>query len=215
MAKTRVWFGEQVLNELQNSLRNSDEKIDIREVYIRLDALVNQRARAGYFENWKLRLQGVDESYVTTWETVTVTDQSHGQLSYLTLPTCPVELPNNEGIVEICPKKYYLTGNNHSVIIMSRERYRSYNSGMAASMQGRLAGYRQGMQFIFTQDNVKKQYGDMLVRLAIRDSSFLSDTDVYPIPADKEQEIIAELVKWFMDRKNRQPDLIRDGIDQP
>ncbi len=213
MAKTRVFFGESVLNELQSGFRTSDEKIDIREVYIRLDAMVNERARAGYFANWELKLAGLDESFITTWETVIVTDLPHGQLSYLTLPTVPIDLPNNGGIIEICPKKYFRTGNNHSVVVMSRQDYRTYNNTMAASMQGRLSGYPQGMKFIFTKDNVKKQYGDMLVRLAIRDSSFLSDTDVYPIPADKEQEIISQCVAWFMARKARVQDTIRDGND--
>lgn len=212
--KTKVWFGEQVLNELQDGFRNRDEKIDIREVYLRMDALVNERARQGYFDNWKLNLQGLDEQFITTFDTVTVIDLTDGQLSYLTIPASYVDLPNNGGIIEIAPKKYYLQGHNNSVIIITREQWRAYNNTMAASMQNRLFGYLEGSKFVFGKSGVKKQYGDMSIRLAIRDSSMISDTDIYPIPADKEQDIITELVMWFRNRRLQPTDVIRDGLDK-
>lgn len=214
--KNKLWFGEQVLLELQSGHRNSDEKIDIREAILRIDAIVNYKAKLGFFDNWKLGDGALSEHYITTWENVTVVDQANKQLSYLELPSSGyIDLPKQQGIVEIYPMKYYLAGNNHSVIIMTHSEWRQYNSTMAASMQGRLSGYPQGTRFIFTEADVKKVHGNMGVRLAIRDSSVLSDTDQYPIPADKEHEVIMEAVQWFRDRKRQPADVIRDGNDKP
>lgn len=215
MAKTKLFFGEQVLLELQNEFRNSDEKIDIREAILRIDAIVNLYAEKNYFDNWKLRRSGLDEHYVTTWDSVTVTDPTGGHLSHLTLPSHYCDLPNNEGIVEIFPKRYYERGNNHSVVVMSHQDWRTYNSTMAASMQGRLFGFPKGRVFTFNKANVGKQYGDMGVRLAVKDSSMLSDTDIYPIPANKEHLIIQETVKWFRERRTQPSDAARDGVDKP
>jgi hypothetical protein len=213
--KNKLWFSEQVLTELQSGLRNRDEKIDIREVIIRLDSMVNELARKSYFENWKAGLPGLSEHFITTWDDVDVIDQANGNLSYLTIPASYIDLPGQGGIIEIYPKKYYLTGGNNSVIIMTHEQWRQYNSTMAASMQGRLSGWPQGDKFYFSKSQVSKQYGNMGVRLAIRDSQFLSDTDVYPIPADKEQEVIEQLVIWFRTRRGVPTDTIRDGNDKP
>src|SRR5690349_17815467 len=100
--KTRLWFAEQILLNLQDSNRNRDEKIDVREIYPIMDNQVNQLAKLGFFENWKLGFGGIDDLYTTTFEWVVVTDPANSGPSYFSLPvTSYVTLQKNQGIQDI------------------------------------------------------------------------------------------------------------------
>lgn len=216
--KTKKWYAEQVLRELQNDERNIDFKIDPREVFVRLDSIVNALARESYFENWKLSGTGVDEQYITTWDgdsAIIVVDQTDGKPSYFEFPVNYADLPRNRGIDEIWPQKY--SKNNHPVVIMTHRDVRLYSNNMAGNLQGRLGGYVQGNRFYFSNpDNgckVKAKYGNMGLRLVVRDSSQIANDQPYPIPADKEDRIVEMLVQWFRERRDQPTDKVRDSND--
>jgi hypothetical protein len=208
----KSWYAEQVLIELQDDFRNVDFKIDEREVYLRIDAIVNEMATANYFSNWKLTGAGIDEGFITTWEPVTVVDQANGLPSYLTLPSNYAALPKNAGIDEIYPIDFK-DENQSSCIIMSHSDYRRFLSNPAGKFSGRLAGYPEGNIFKFTTCEVKKKYGNMGVRLVVKDSSQIGATDIYPIPSDMENKLITTVVEWFRARRLQPTDSVRDNKD--
>lgn len=210
--KTKSFYAEQVLIELQDDFRNLDFKIDEREVFLRMDAMVNELAAKNYFENWKLSGASIDEGFITTWEPVAVVDQNNGLPSYFIFPSNYAALPRNAGINEVYPIKF-ISENQPPVVIMSHTDYRRYLSNPASKMGGRLAGYPHGGRFYFTTCEVGKNYGNMGVRLVVRDSSTIGDNDLYPIPADKENEVVATLVQWFRDRRLQPTDSVRDNKD--
>lgn len=210
--KTKRQFAEQILNELQDDYRNIDFKIDEREVFLRMDAVVNEMASKNYFENWKMAGATIDEGFITTWEPVTVVDQENGNPSYFIFPSNYPALPKNGGIAEIYPLRW-VTENQSPVVILSHEDYRRYINNPARSFSGRLAGYPKGSRFYFTKCKVKSEYGDMGVRLAVRDSSVIGNNEVYPIPSDRENELVATLVEWFRNRRLQPTDSVRDNKD--
>jgi len=212
MAKTKKWYAEQVLRQLENAPLNIDFKIDEREVFPRLDAVVNSMAKQNFFENWKVFGAEVDEQYITTWPEVVVTDQNNGRPSFLTLPANYAALPNNKGIDEIWPLKY--GEYNQSVIIMQHRDIRLFQNSMAGNLQLRLGGYPQGRTFFFTDCGVKGKYGNMGVRLVGISSADIAADAPYPIPADMEQTVIQNVVEWFMDRRAQPTDIVRDGNDK-
>lgn len=213
--KTKIWFAQQILNELENDKRTIDFKIDEREVFLRLDSMVNEMARQNYFDNWKLSGTGIDEQFMTTWLDIGVIDQDNSLPSYLELPARYVALPRNGGIEEIWPTRY-VTKNQPSVVIITHRDLRLYASNPAGNLEGRLAGYPLGFsRFYFTTCEVKKKYGNMGVRLIIRDSSVIENDQPYPVPADKEQELIAGCVDWFRARQKGGADEVRDNKDIP
>lgn len=215
MIGSKRWVAQQVIVELQNDKPNIDFKIDEREIFLRMDAEVNQMARQSFFDNWKFSGANIDEQFLTRWDgdnAITVIDQPDSQPSYLELPASWVDLPRNRGIDEIWPLEY--GEYNQSVIITSHRDKRLYQNNKAGNMQGRLSGYPSGRRFIFNECNVGKKYGDKFgVALVIRDSSQIGYDEIYPIPADKLKALILILVTWYRSRRDQPTDRVRDSND--
>lgn len=213
--KTKIYYAERVVLGLNQSVPNIDWKIDQRDIFTQLDAVVNAEAKAGFLSNWKMGMPGVSENFITTWEGLEVTDQDNSKPSYFTLPVNFADLPGEQGIQEIWPTKWQPEGKNHSVVILTHRDIRLMANTMAGNFQLRLAGAPKGDIFEFTSCDVKKKYGTMNIRLVVRDSSIISTTAAYPIPADKEEEIIQRCIDFFRQKRMLQPDRVRDANDQP
>lgn len=215
MIGSKRWVAQQVIVELQNDKPNIDFKIDEREIFLRMDAEVNQMARQSFFDNWKFSGANIDEQFLTRWDgdnAITVIDQPNGQPSYLELPASWVDLPRNRGIDEIWPLEY--GEYSQSVIITSHRDKRLYQNNKAGNMQGRLSGYPRGRQFVFNECDVAKKYGEKFgVALLIRDSSQIGYDEIYPIPADKLKALILILVTWYRSRRDQPTDRVRDSND--
>lgn len=217
MIKTRRYYADRVILALQNGYPNVDFKIQHREVYPALDDIVNKMAEANYFDNWRMTGQSIDEQFITTWtgeNAIDVIDQDNENPSYFEFPSNYAALPNNRGIDEIFPLKYQLNGQDHSVAIMNHSDFRRYKNLYAGKLQGRLGGYPEGTRFYFTTCGVKKKFGKMGVRLVVRSSADISDTAPYPIPANKELEVIDAALKYFVMKRLEPTDEIRDSNDQ-
>jgi len=216
--RTKWSYAESVIKELQNDYPGRDLKVDPREVLLRLDAMVNQMAKAGFIENWKMgNATQLDEQFITTWEWIAITDPANKMPSYFTIPANYVNLPRNGGIEQVYFENAF-NGNKtryfDPIIIKSFRDVAAYRNNMAANLEGRISGYAKGRTFVFDRGGVGAKYGNAGIRLAIRDSSVIGDDDPYPIPADIEQSIIAELVDWFRERRKQPTDTIKDANDK-
>ncbi len=212
MAKTKEIFAEQILRELSADPLTRDFKIFPREVYPRMDAVVNDMAVKQQLINWSVNYGGTSEMYLTTWglndDAIEVTDPENEGASYFDLPVNYNDLPRNGGINQIIP----MDNAEITVIITTLREYRLYKSSPAGGMQGKLAAYPIGSRMFFNQSAVKQNFGDMMVRLMVRDSSQIAANAPYPIPSDKELMMIKICVSWFRDRIEQGIiDPIRDG----
>lgn len=215
MVKTKKYYGELVLNQLY-PVRGKDEKVDAREVIIKIDEIVNRLARENFFNNWTTPAgMMIDEGFITTWDgdnAIDVEEDANGGFSYIDLPATPASILINRGIEEIWPLNYDFG----SVKIMQHRDLRLYRNNMAGNLQGELGGAPQGTRFIFNQCEVGKKYSRQFgVRLVIRDSGSISDTAPYPIPSDVEDVVITTAVEWFMARRATPADQIKDNNDKP
>lgn len=214
--KTKRYFAEQIINGLINDDPNIDWNIDERDIFVRLDSVVNTEARKGFFENWKVGYPGISEGYVTTWDgdtAITVVDQANSKPSYFEMPVNWADLPLEQGIQGIWPQKYRTDG-NHNVVILNQRDVRLYSNNMAGNMAGRLAGYPKGNIFEFTTCDVKKKYGNVGLRLVVRDSSLIALNAVYPIPSSQEEFVINMCIAWFREKRSSPTDKVRDKNDQ-
>lgn len=216
--RTKLYYGEQVLLELSSQLRNRDEKIELREAIIRIDAIVNQFARDGILLNWKMGYtNSIGDQFVTTWEFLTVTDPANGEPSYVALPSHYVELPDNRGIDQVyfqnsfsaVKKKYF-----DPIIIRSYKAFATYRNNRAGRMEGRISCAPKNGNLVFDRGNINATYGPIGLRMVVRDSSEIADDAPYPIAADQEQLIISTCVDWFRARQSQRPDLIRDDVNK-
>lgn len=214
MIRSKKYYAERVIKDLQDAFPNADFRIGEREVFLVIDDVVNAMAKANYFENWKLYGAGLDEGFVTTWSgdnAIDVVDPDDGEgPSYIVLPATPAALPRNGGIVEIWP----LNWAHGSVKIMDHGDVRRTRRLMSGDMQGQLGGFREGNNFVFNQIQVRKNFAEKMgVRLAVVDSSDILLTEVYPIPSDLQEEVIKRVVLHFKERRMAPTDTVRDKND--
>lgn len=213
--KSKFYFSELVLRELNSQFRNRDEKIDQREVIIRIDQIVNQGAKLGIFESWNMGERGIDDQYTTTWDGrlnswLPITDVSNTGESYFSLPSNYVVLPRNGGIVRVYLEKNYFD----PVAILTPSEAVTIRNTMAGNLEGRLGVYLQGGRFFFKgRQDIKAKYGDAGLQLVIRDASAIADDAPYPIDGAMEDYVIRETVKWFRERKNQGADVVRESVD--
>lgn len=209
---TKRYYSDRIQAGLQNAYPNIDFKIQEREVFRVVDDIVNALARDNYFENWKLYGATLDEGFITTWDgdlAITVVDPED-QPSYITLPAIPIALPMNGGFVEVWPLNYEFG----AVKLRRHEDVRRTRNLMSGGMQGELGGYPRGNLFVFDQVDVGKNYSDKVgLRMAIKDSSAISVTDPYPVPANLTDEIVKRGIIYFTEKRLKVTDVIRDGQD--
>lgn len=216
--KNKWYFSEQVLLELQPDLRGRDEKVDQREILLRMDAIVNMLAKEGFLENWKYGFFGnVEEQFLTRFEWLTVTDGALDAPSVIELPAGYVSLPKQIGIEQVyfkndfaaTTKKYF-----DPVIITSFKDRMTYRSNMAGNLEGRISCFPQGNSLVFDRANINADYGQIGIALMIRDSSAIGDTALYPIPANMEQVVIDQTVAWFRARLGQPQAAIKDSNEK-
>jgi hypothetical protein len=209
---SKINIAQDILNQLSNDKLNIDFRIDEREVFLKMDEVVNNMARKSFLENWQLSSAYLDELFISTWDGDNAIDvvDAEDQPSHLVLPAHWVDLPRNAGIQEIYPleRGEYM----QSVVIISHGDLRMYQNNPAGNMQGRLFGYPKGNLFIFGEENVGGKFGEKFgVRLAVRDSSFIAANAPYPVPSDKLLELKTRLVIWFRERLAIGSDKVRDS----
>lgn len=214
MIKTKRWYSSRVILGLQNDYPNQDFKIQEREVWPVMDDVVNRMAEQDYFDNWKMSGQHIDEQFITTWDSIEVTDFEDEIPSQFTFPSNYAALPNNRGIDEIWPLKYQISGKDHSVVIMTHADFRRYKNMYAGHLEGRLGGYPKGNAFIFTTCGVKKKFGNVGLRLVIRSAADIDIDAAYPIPANREGDVITAVKLYFIEKRMQPTDQVRDGKDQ-
>lgn len=206
-----------VLSELRAQFIGRDLQIDQREVILKIDELVNERAKAGFLENWKLNLStAMGEQFITRFEWLTITDPANKMPSYVTIPAHYADLPNNEGIENVyfkndftVPKKKYFDPiiiNSYKDVAMNRNTVGEY-------LEDRISCHPKGGVLEFDRGNVGATYGDLGMSLVVRDSGAISDDAPYPISSDIENYVISSAIQFYRQRLVFPQDEIKDGSD--
>lgn len=215
---TRAVYIERVLNEVY-PVRGRDEKIDPREIIAALDDWVNENAKAGFLLNMKMGFgPHISDQFVTTFEWLTITDPANKVPSYVAIPANYADLPNNMGIQEVYfensftspTKKYY------DPVIIRRSAAQSESRGsMASELEGRLSVSVRNGNLVFNKGLIAARYGNVGIRLVVRDSSQILDTAPYPVPSDLVNQMIADVADRLRQRRLSPVDLLKDNNDKP
>lgn len=214
--RTAIGFAEEVLNQLRDQLVGRDIQIDLREIILSLDQMVNEEAKNGFFENWKIfNSTSVDEMYLTRWEWITVTDPTNKGASFFQIPAHYAVLPYNEGINQVyfsndftlgAKKKYF-----DPVIITSFQDVSANRNTVGEFLEGRISCYPRNGNMYFDRGQINAKYGQVGIALVVRDASAIASDAPYPIPADKQSIIINKLVAMYRMRLAQPQDNIKDA----
>lgn len=213
--RTKYGFAEEIMISLRDQFVGRDLQVDMREIVLKLDQLVNEFARQGWLENWKMNIGGdLDEMYLTTWDNLTVTDPTNKMPSYVTIPAHYVSLPKNQGINQVsftndfsvAKKKYF-----DPIIITSFKDQSTYRNTVGEYLEERISCYPKNGILYFDRGNIFSTYGTISLRLVVRDSSAIADDAPYPIDAAIEKRVINELVAFYRERMAQPQDNIKDA----
>ena len=213
--RTKFSFAEEILIELRDQNLGREMQIDPREVILKLDQMVNEAAKAGYLENWKLTgSDAISDLFTTSWEWLTITDPSNKAPSYFQLPSYYVDLPDNKGIDQVYFENSFTSTKTKyfdPVIITSFKDRSSYRNTVGEYLEERISCYPKDGVMYFDRGNVGTKYGNVGLRLVVRDSGALADSDPYPIPSNRERYIIDQLIMFYRERLKQPQDNIKDA----
>jgi hypothetical protein len=207
--RTKYYFAEQIMKKVASGDRPRDEKLEAEEVILEMDQVLCELANQNFTENFTLfQTMDVNEMYLFRPDPITITDNNAG--SRITLPARYADLPGQLGIYEC-----YLNNKRRDRIIIRKPRSVRRNSfTMAGPMEQRLWGYPQGLQLIFSVNDLSKICKTVNVALIVTDSSQISDDAVYPVPPNKEALFIQTVYEKMMGQTSVPEDNVNDSVKQ-
>lgn len=209
MILTKGKLADQVMRYIARYDRPREERLDERDVLMRIDQETNYLAKQNMLENMESQGLSVDPQFLTTFKNIEVKHDSDYNLDYIDLPARYVALSSNRGVDLICP----MQSRQHPFIPLDKGHIGLYENNLAGPIQGRTGFWIESGKAYFNKD-VKGVWNKLLVRLVLADASSITDDAPYPIPAELEAQIVEKVAVFFL-KNPTLPDDKNDLINKP
>ena len=180
---------DQVLFKLANGFPNVQGAVQKPDVEKALEQKINAKFRVKQFENMQVGETIPDGLCIATYTGVAVT--SNGDRSKSVLPVMPISLPRNIGIYDI---RYE---DNSFIPLQAGQRNLLRTNALLNNLLNQVGYEPKGKTIEYTQDITLLGWDTVDMDLVVADLSLLSETDLLPIPASYEEELVAELYAQF------------------
>lgn len=170
-------------------------RVHIREVMILIEQVANGLLKADYFSVTLPEGETVPNNcMVFTYESIPVTTYKT-TLSKATLPSIPISLPRNMGVLHISKTDDI----NDPFIPIPTSTYGVIKPQVLLGDLSGLIGYEViGKDVVFTKNLPGLSINSVYMRLVGVDLSQLSDTDLLPLSSDMEAQIIDSVYKLLV-----------------
>lgn len=191
---TKYRLGESVMRLLKGNPVISG-RVHIREVMILIEQVANGLLKADYFSVTLPEGETVPNNcMVFTYESIPVTTYKT-TLSKATLPSIPISLPRNMGVLHISKTDDI----NDPFIPIPTSTYGVIKPQVLLGDLSGLIGYEViGKDVVFTKNLPGLSINSVYMRLVGVDLSQLSDTDLLPLSSDMEAQIIDSVYKLLV-----------------
>jgi hypothetical protein len=142
-----------------------------------------------------------DNLAIANYEGITVT-RTTNERSKATLPIMPISLPLNAGVHEIRP--LMSAANNADrmlgfpfIPLQAGQFFLLSADTLLNDLMGQVGYEVQGKTVVFTKDLTSMGVSKVDMKLVVLDMSQYSETDLLPVPADMEDQLVNELVQQF------------------
>jgi len=156
-------------------------RLDRREIKLLVTQAINTLIKPEH-----LNRGDVVGSVIATYD---VQKQSGDCYDFVELPVLPISLPKEQGIHRVhptdCPWKAF-------VPIMSND-FQIVQGTPSQYIEGQVGYYQDGKRIVFT----KSVPQNITLKLIVHDPSQISDTDIIPIPAEMESQVIEYVLRQF------------------
>jgi len=199
---TKYLLAEQVMIRLEGGYADIAASVQREDLYKAIEQKINAMFKMSQFsQNLPSGETIPDNLALAAYEGVDVVSFNTGK-SRSTLPVMPISLPRNAGINEIIPvlsiaesgDKIYGTP---LIPLIAGQEYLLQADSLLNDLMGQWGYTSNGRTVNYTKDITKLGITKVDMKLVVFDMSQYSETDVLPIPADYQQQIITELVEQF------------------
>lgn len=199
---TKKLCSDQVLYKLSGGNPDSGFPIDERDIWNSIDQKVNAMFKMQQFSVNLPNGETIPENLaIATYEDVAIVSASSGK-SKSTLPVMPISLPKNAGINEIRPVLSMVDSGDKilgspMVPLLAGQEYLLQADTLLNDLMGQFGYTPNGFTIYYTKDLTVFGITKVDMKLVVMDISQYSVTDILPIPADFEDQLLNDLVAEF------------------
>lgn len=199
MSSTKRILSDIVLTRLQAGWPDISGAVQKQDVWKAIEQKVNSIFKLSQF---KVNLPNgstiPDNLAMATYTDVPVTTYASGQKSIATLPVMPISLPRNVGIFGVDVAMSLGLNLGWSFIPLQAGQNNLLRTDfLLNNLMGDVGYEPYGNKIVITKDVTVYKVTKLDFQLIVFDISNYSETDILPIPADYEQQIIDELMVEF------------------
>lgn len=198
MSTTKKILSEQVLFRLYGGDYDISSPVQFPDVYKAIEQIVNSMFKMEQFNSNLPSGETIPNGVmVATYTDVTVS--GHGDVSKATLPVFPISLPKNMGIFGIAPAMSLtsLQGHFSFIPLMRGQKDLLRTDTLLNDLMGQIGYEPRNTDVVFTKNCTLLGITKVDMELLVMDISLYSETDILPIPASYEDDIVTALVNKF------------------
>ena len=210
MSTTKYKLADQALRILAGGDVQNSSDTQIREMMVvasqARDYIVRQ-------EIWELMRMADDVDipgeYITPYDDIEVKYDDKKKIMYSKLPAKFLNLPRNMGVYQVS-----LTEDMWNAFIPVTPNFRSLYNGLGAScLEGRPGYWVEGSKIYYQGIDKTDNIPTVSLKLVIASDEVDDEDEVFPIPADKEMDVIRMALELYGVQKQVPNDEINDNID--
>ena len=203
---TKRRIAEQILRIAQGGDSAGASNIKLPEVMLLVEQSLNELLKIERFKNIAEGDRYPVDLMIATYDNVAVT--TYKDTSKCTLPAIPIALSRGRGVWQISktdsPSEPFIPIQPGQWALIKNQRILGELSG--------IIGYEvNGKEVIFTQNLPGQGIDEVMIKLLVVDFSQLSETDLLPIPADMELQVIKNVLELL--GVYQREDNIVNGVD--
>lgn len=201
---TRGLLAERIIRMVYGGTPPNEAAIDEREIGLHINSAIAFLAKVNFSENYKFEgASYVNDQFVSRYTINVLTDSVVG-LKYCDLPSIPVGLPKNRGLVEVMKP---LNKSVTPVIILQGNKKSIYKN--LTPIPDRIVGWEENSRIYF--DGSVEDLTIVIVRMVAYGSNDLDEE--LNMPKDMEEQVIDMVYRKVVAERNVPQDKVMDGSD--
>lgn len=206
MATTKHSLADQALRILSGGDISKDSETTIREMMIAISQARDFIVRRELWNLMKMDDVDIPGEYITSFEDVKTLKDDKKNMFYSDLPAEYLDLPRNMGIYQIS-----LMQDQYNAFVPVTASFLSMFRGLAAqSLEGRKSYFPERGRIYYPEMTEADSIKEVLIKEVVA-SADIDEDDLFPIPADKEYEVIQMAIQMYSTQKQIPNDQLNDN----
>lgn len=205
---TKYSLAEQALRIISGGPISKDSDTSIREVMLLIGQARDYLIRTEIFQ-LMIAGAGVDipGEYISEYEGIKVSYDKTKKIFYSDLPATYIVLPRDRGVYQV-----YRAEELHNPFVPVPTQFSGLYSGLGGSqLEGRDSYYVKKNRIYYPGMQKASAPNSISIELIVASSEIDDEDELFPIPADKEMQVIQSAIQLLMTQKQILNDKVNDN----